>query len=90
MTMFVLCQAAIRLLRLAKLTAPSLPVQSLFFSIPISPPKPVFGLEGHVRLPKQAKAGTEFSADIGMRGPRAPGAQWQFLFRVIFLWVNPV
>ena len=34
----------------------------------------------HVRLPAEVlmKAGTGFSADIGMRGPRAPGAQWQF------------
>jgi len=37
---------------------------------------------GHVRLPAEVltKAGTGLSAEIGMPGPRAPGAQWQFAF----------
>ena len=34
--------------------------------------------KGHAR--------TGFSADIGMRGPRAPGAQWEFPFSSEFLW----
>ena len=37
--------------------------------------------KGHVRLPDEVptKAGKGFSADIGMRGLRAPGAQWESL-----------
>ena len=48
--------------------------------------------KGHVRLPAEAmtKAGTGFSADIGMRGPRTPGAQWEIPFRVKFLSDNLV
>ena len=41
--------------------------------LPASPLRSRFGRA----RPKQAKAGTGFSAEIGRRGPRAPGAQWQ-------------
>ena len=44
----LLCQLAIRLLRLVKIVVPLLFAESVF-SIPISTPKPVFGLEGAAR-----------------------------------------
>jgi hypothetical protein len=39
--------------------------------------KPVLGLAGDVRLPAKAGEGRDrVQRDIGMRGPRAPGAPW--------------
>jgi hypothetical protein len=39
--------------------------------------KPVLGLQRDVRLPAEAGEGRDrVQRDIGMRGPRAPGASW--------------
>jgi len=71
----LLCQLAIRLLRLVKIVVPLLFAESVF-SIPISAPKPVFGLEEACAPARRSldEGGDRVQRDISMWGPRAPPA----------------
>ena len=60
---------------------------AFFFSIPISSPKPVFGLERACAdsLPAGAMRRQGFSDDIGMRGRAASERKSNDVRRIIFL-----